>query len=48
VHGSTEASWANLALTPRITGLVGKNESGKTAVIEAIYLKALPSGHPED
>jgi recombinational DNA repair ATPase RecF len=38
----------NLEVTPRITGLVGKNERGKTAVIEAIYRKPLPSGHPED
>jgi len=41
--------WTNLAVTPRITCLVGKNESGKTAVLEAISrLKPLPIGHPQD
>lgn len=33
-------------VTPNVTCLVGKNESGKTAVLEALYrLKPLPSGH---
>lgn len=32
-----------------ITCLVGKNESGKTAFLEALYrLNPLPTGHPED
>jgi hypothetical protein len=36
-------------VTPRITWLVGEDESGKIAVLQAIYrLKPLPSGHPED
>lgn len=31
----------------KVTALVGKNESGKTAVLQALYrLKPLPSGHP--
>lgn len=31
----------------KVTALVGKNESGKTAVLQAMYrLKPLPSGHP--
>lgn len=37
------------SLEPDVTCLVGKNESGKTAVLEAIYrLRPLPTGHPED
>jgi predicted ATPase len=36
------------SIDPLITCLVGKNESGKSAVLEAIYrLKPLPSGHPQ-
>jgi energy-coupling factor transporter ATP-binding protein EcfA2 len=36
-------------IEPTVTCLVGKNESGKTAVLEALYrLKPVPSGHPED
>ena len=35
-------------LEPDVTCLVGKNESGKTAVLEAMYrLNPLPTGHPE-
>ncbi|MGX4657379.1 ATP-dependent nuclease [Micromonospora sp. SCSIO 07396] len=35
------------AVDERITALVGKNEAGKTATLEAIYrFKPLPSGHP--
>ena len=41
------ADSGEFTLTPGITCLVGKNESGKTAVLEALYrLKPLPSGHP--
>lgn len=36
-----------IPIEPGITCLVGKNESGKTAILEALYrLKPLPSGHP--
>ena len=35
-------------LEPDVTCLVGKNESGKTAVLEAMYrMNPLPTGHPE-
>ena len=34
---------------PDVTCLVGKNESGKTAVLEALYrLNPLPMGHPQE
>jgi hypothetical protein len=37
------------SLQPDVTCLVGKNESGKTAVLEALYrLEPLPTGHAED
>ncbi|NUS45278.1 MAG: AAA family ATPase [Mycobacteriaceae bacterium] len=36
-------------VTDDVTALVGKNESGKTAVLEALYrVNPLPSGHPVD
>lgn len=35
-----------IEIDPDVTALVGKNESGKTAVLQAMYrLKPLPSGH---
>lgn len=35
------------AIDEKVTALVGKNESGKTATLEAMYRhKPLPSGHP--
>lgn len=35
------------AVDEKVTALVGKNESGKTAVLQAMYrIKPLPSGHP--
>lgn len=34
-------------IDPEVTALVGKNESGKTAILQAMYrANALPSGHP--
>ena len=34
------------SVDPKVTALVGKNESGKTAVLQAMYrVKPLPSGH---
>lgn len=34
-------------IDPEVTALVGKNESGKTAVLQAMYrFNPLPSGHP--
>ncbi len=37
------------SLEPDVTCLVGKNESGKTAVLEAMYrVEPLPTGHPEE
>lgn len=42
INDSTE-----FALAEDITSLVGKNESGKTAALEALYrVNPLPSGHP--
>lgn len=36
-------------IDPKVTALVGKNEAGKSAVLEAMYrLKPMPSGHPTD
>ncbi len=36
-----------IAVEPDVTCLVGKNESGKSAVLESLYrLKPLPAGHP--
>lgn len=36
-----------IEIDPGVTALVGKNESGKTAVLQAMYrFKPLPSGHP--
>jgi hypothetical protein len=37
-----------VTVEPNVTCLVGKNESGKTALLEALYrLKPVPSGHPQ-
>lgn len=34
-------------IDPKVTALVGKNEAGKSAVLEAMYrLNPIPSGHP--
>lgn len=41
----TETS--DFTVDEKVTALVGKNESGKTAVLQAMYrLKPLPAGHP--
>lgn len=41
----TDSSW--FAIDEQVTALVGKNEAGKSAVLEALYRhKPLPSGHP--
>ena len=38
-----------VTIEPTVTCLVGKNESGKTALSETLYrLKPVPSGHPQD
>mgnify|MGYP002377059914 CR=1 FL=1 len=42
VYDSTD-----IIIEPDVTALVGKNESGKTAVLQAMYrFNPLPSGHP--
>lgn len=44
VDDSTE-----ILVEPEVTALVGKNESGKTAILQAMYrFNPLPSGHPVD
>jgi len=41
----TDSGW--FEIDDKVTALVGKNESGKTAVLEAMYRhKPIPSGHP--
>lgn len=38
-----------VTIEPAVTCLVGKNESGKTAMLESLYrLKPVPAGHPVD
>lgn len=42
-------SSGHVTVEPTITCLVGKNESGKTAMLEALYrLKPVPAGHPTE
>ena len=41
-------SSGEVCVEPGVTCLVGKNESGKTALLQALYrLNPLPTGHPE-
>lgn len=44
----TVADSGLVTIEPGVTCLVGKNESGKTSLLEALYrLRPVPSGHPQ-
>ena len=45
-HFKSAGDTTQFTVEPDVTCLVGKNESGKTAVLEALYrLKPVPAGH---